>query len=197
MDIPIPPIELLIMHDIEPYYKWRELYIASEDERSPFYGRQYNEFQYTEKIYNYFIHPQWDDIGSQTLYMKILYVDYRQSYTIIELIGEWNDAVNNDIMYLKREIGDRMIRAGISKFILMCDNVLNFHGDDDCYYQEWREDVEDHDGWVCLVNLQDHVFTEMEQFGLNEHIDLGEELYDFEWRKYFPKDVYRVVKGTL
>jgi len=57
------------MHDIEPYYKWREYYVASEDEQSPFYGRTYDEFKFTKKIYNYFIHPQWDYIGSQTLYI--------------------------------------------------------------------------------------------------------------------------------
>jgi len=81
------------MHDIEPYYKWREYYVASEDERSPFFGRTYDEFKFTKKIYNYFIHPQWDYIGSPTLYIKILYVDYTLGYTLIELIGEWNDAV--------------------------------------------------------------------------------------------------------
>jgi hypothetical protein len=26
------------MQDIEPYYAWRELYIAAEDEYSPFHG---------------------------------------------------------------------------------------------------------------------------------------------------------------
>ena len=53
------------MHDIEPYYKWRDHYTSESDDRSPFYGRVYNEFQYTQKVYNYFIHPQWDDFGSQ------------------------------------------------------------------------------------------------------------------------------------
>ncbi|MBK7182072.1 MAG: hypothetical protein IPH89_03595 [Bacteroidetes bacterium] len=47
------------MQDIEPYYNWRHHYIASEDERSPFYEREYSEFEYTNAIYNYLIHPQW------------------------------------------------------------------------------------------------------------------------------------------
>jgi len=47
------------MQDIEPYYRWRDLYIADEDELSPFYGREYSEFEYTNTIYNYYIHPQW------------------------------------------------------------------------------------------------------------------------------------------
>jgi len=64
------------LHEIEPYFNWRHLYIADEDVKSPFSGRQYSEFQYTQTVYNFYIHPQWDDIGSQTLYIKILFVDY-------------------------------------------------------------------------------------------------------------------------
>ena len=71
------------MQDIEPYYRWRDLYIASEDEQSPFYGREYSEFEYTNTIYNYYIHPQWDDFGSATLYMKVLFVDYDKGFAII------------------------------------------------------------------------------------------------------------------
>ena len=72
------------MHDIEPYYNWRHLYIASEDENSPFYGREYSEIEFTNQIYNFVIHPQWDDFGSETLYMKILFVDYDEKYCFIE-----------------------------------------------------------------------------------------------------------------
>ena len=97
------------MHDIEPYYHWRDWYIASEDERSPFFGRQYSEFEYTNKIYNYYIHPQWDDFGSSTLYIKLLFADYDEGFAILELIGEWNDCISNDVMYLKREVADNMI----------------------------------------------------------------------------------------
>jgi len=34
------------MHDIEPYYNWRHIYISEEDERSPFYKREYSEFEF-------------------------------------------------------------------------------------------------------------------------------------------------------
>ena len=67
------------MQNLEPSYNWRELYIASEDELSPFYGAVYSEFEYTNTVYNYFIHPQWDDFGSNTLYLKILYADYENA----------------------------------------------------------------------------------------------------------------------
>ena len=110
------------MHNIEPFYNWRHLYIAEEDENSPFYGREHSELQYTNTIYNYYIHPQWDDIGSETLYIKVLFADYDEHFAIIELIGEWNDAINNDIMLLKRDVIDELIYMGINKFILIGEN---------------------------------------------------------------------------
>ena len=64
------------MHDIEPHFRWRDLYIASEDVQSPFFGRKYSEFHYTHKLYNFYLHPQWDAFGSSTLYGKLLFADY-------------------------------------------------------------------------------------------------------------------------
>ncbi|MFC2101272.1 hypothetical protein ACFLRZ_05525, partial [Bacteroidota bacterium] len=92
------------MHNIEPFYLWQNYYNAAEDDKSPFYGRTYSEFEFSNTIYNYYIHPQWDEIGSETLYVKILFVNYEQTYCIIELIGEWNDALHNDIMLFKRNV---------------------------------------------------------------------------------------------
>ena len=96
--------ESIFLQDIEPYYNWRHLYTAEEDPRSPFYGNEYSEFQYSQTVYNYYIHPQWDEFGAKTLFMKILFADYEQHFSIIELIGEWNDAIENDIMTLRRNI---------------------------------------------------------------------------------------------
>ena len=122
------------MHHIEPYFSWQHLYSASDDNLSPFYGREYSEFEYSTTIYNHYIHPQWDDIGSPTLFIKILFADYNEGFAIIELFGEWNDCINNDIMFLKRDIADQLILHGINKFILIGENILNFHSSDDCYY---------------------------------------------------------------
>ena len=115
------------MHTIEPYYAWRNHYVASEDSRSPFFERIYNEMSYHMKIYDHYIHPQWDNIGSSTLFIKILWVDYEEESAIIELLGEWNDCLHNDIMRLKRDIVDCLQNEGICKFILIGENVLNFH----------------------------------------------------------------------
>ncbi len=185
------------MHDIEPHYRWRERYIASEDERSPLYGQQYSEFQFSQKIYNYYIHPQWDSMGSPTLYLKILYVDYLEQFAIIELIGEWNDCISNDIMYLKRKIVDHIIKNEIIKYIILCDNVLNFHSDDDCYYEEWYDDVKDEEGWISFLNTRDHVLTEMEQVKLHNYVHLGEEYNDITWQQLKPQGIYNSVQSII
>jgi len=115
------------MHFVEPFYNWRGYYIADEDPSSPFFGREYSEFAFSNTIYNFYIHPQWDEFGSPTLFLKVLYADYDERYAIIELIGEWNDASENDIMLLKRDVIDVLIESGINAFILIGENVLNFH----------------------------------------------------------------------
>ena len=68
------------MQNIEPFYNWRDYYISEEDDKSPFFGQEYNEFYYDKSIYNYLIHPQWDDFGSETMYVKIIYADYDKAY---------------------------------------------------------------------------------------------------------------------
>lgn len=185
------------MHDIEPYYKWRNNYVAAEDGNSPFFGRTYSEFTFSQKVYNYYIHPQWDDFGSNTLYMKVLYVDYHEGYAIIELIGEWNDALYNDVEALKREIVDKMIRQDISKFIIMCDNVLNFHGSDDCYYEEWWDDVKDEEGWICFLNTLDHVREEMDDTRIQYYVNYGPSFNDVNWRLKSPGMTIRLVEELM
>lgn len=180
------------MQNIEPSYNWRELYIASEDELSPFYGAVYNEFEYTNTVYNYFIHPQWDDFGSNTLYLKILFADYEKSFAVIEFIGEWNDALYNDIMFVKREVLESMISNGINKFILIGENVLIFHGSDDCYYEEWFQDVED--GWIAAINFRPHVMKEMERFNIDSYMLTGGELVDLNWRTNSPIELLQRIE---
>ncbi|MBU0697756.1 MAG: hypothetical protein KKE39_14705 [Bacteroidetes bacterium] len=183
------------MHEIEPYFRWRDDYIAAEDDRSPFYQTQYNEFEFDKQIYNYLIHPQWDYFGSNTLYLKVLFVDYDINYAIIELIGEWNDAIDNDIMTLKREIIESIINQGINKFILIGENVLNFHSSDDCYYEEWFQDVED--GWIAGINFREHVIDEFKQNNIDYYINFGGKLDELNWRQLKPLELFNKVEEQL
>ena len=182
------------MHTIEPYYAWRNHYVASEDPRSPFFERVYNEMSYHMKIYDHYIHPQWDGIGSQTLFIKILWVDYEEESAIIELLGEWNDCLHNDVMRLKRDIVDCLQNEGICKFILIGENVLNFHHSDDSYYEEWFEEVTDRDGWIALLNFNQHVLEDMSTIDLDSYFVMGGELSEFGWRTYGPDQLVNRVR---
>jgi hypothetical protein len=182
------------MHHIEPFYNWRHLYISEEDELSPFYRREYSEFAYTNTVYNYFIHPQWDDFGSDNLYIKILYADYQFSFAIIEMIGEWNDCIENDIMTLKREVIDYMISKGIFKFILITENVMNFHSSDDCYYEEWHDDVNDKGGWIVMLNMPEHTALEFRNAHLDRYVHLFE---NDSWRTLQPMHLYQHIDNRM
>jgi hypothetical protein len=183
------------MHTLEPYYNWRSLYTAEEDDRSPFYEREYSEFEFTHHLYNFLLHPQWDDFGSETLYLKILFVDYNEGFAIMELLGEWNDAVNNDIMFLKREVADVLMAAGINKFMLLGENVLNFHVSDDSYYEEWFEDVEE--GWIALLNFREHVLKEIQKANLDYYMVIGGEINLVGWRTLQPLQLYQLVQSLV
>ena len=182
------------MHTLEPYYRWRDLYIASEDPRSPFFDREYSEFEFSDKIYNYYIHPQWDSFGSQTLFVKILYASYNDGFSIIELIGEWNDLLYNDIMILKRDLIELLMQEGISKFIILGENILNFHSSDDCYYEEWFEEVNDQDGWIALLNFRDHVLDDMQSSNIDSYFVMGGRLNELSWRTLNPDQLYEQVE---
>ena len=183
------------MYTIEPYYNWRNIYAAEEDSRSPFYGNEYSEFMFTDQIYDHVIHPQWDNIDSTTLFIKIVYANYDKGVCIIELMGEWNDCLHNDIMLLKRNIIDPMIYEGIDKFILIGENILNFHASDDCYYEEWFDDIED--GWICTLNFRTHVIEEFKYLGVDQYFLSGGDLDQFNWRTFHPLHLYSVIKKIV
>ena len=183
------------MHDIEPYYRWLKYYDSSEDENSPFYGKEYNFDLYSNAIYNYYIDPAWDFMGSETLYIKVLFVNYELGVCIIEMIGEWNDAINNDIMHLKRNIIDHFTGFGINKYILIGENVYNFHGSDDCYYEEWFEDVEE--GWIAAINFREFIFREWSSYNIDTYLNFGGTLQIDTWRTLNPMQLYDKVEKLI
>lgn len=190
------------MHTLQPFHRWLQYYDVADDVQSPFYGKEYNYDLYSDTIYGYYIDPAWDFMGSETLYIKILFADYDRGYTVIELIGEWNDALYNDIMHLKRNIIDHFLRQGINQFILIGENVMNFHGSDDCYYEEWFEEVEDmpaygHPGWIAAVNFRDFVREEWDRFNIGSYINFGGSLEVDNWRTMTPVQFYELINRLI
>ncbi len=183
------------MHKILPYERWNQYYNSSYDERSPFAGKEYNYDLYTDNIYGYYIDPAWDYIGSETLYIKIIYADYDLGFVVIEILGEWNDAINNDIMQFKRNILEHLMDFGINKFALIGENVLNFHGSDDCYYEEWFEEIED--GWIAGINFREHVESEMKRFNIDNYINMSGSLSIEKWRTLKPTKFFDLVNSLI
>ena len=109
------------------------------------------------------------------------------------MIGEWNDAINNDIMTIKRDLIDLMIQHGIDKYILIGENVLNFHASDDCYYQEWFDDTEE--GWIVALNFRDYIKEEFNKNSIDYYLVFGGELDEMLWRIHSPNELYeRIVE---
>lgn len=185
------------MHTLEPHFLWRNSYTSEEDVHSPFYGRDYSEFEYSTAIYDHLIHPQWDEFGSPSLFLKVLFADYDQGFAIIELLGEWNDCLHNDIMFLKRDVAESFMESGISKFILIGENVLNFHYSDDCYYEEWFEDLSENEGWIAMVNFNDYVMREFAAVNADQYIVTGGSLSHVNWRTLTPEQFFLVVEKQV
>jgi hypothetical protein len=98
-------------------------------------------------------------------------------------------------MHLKRNIIDPMLHEGIQQFILIGENVFNFHGSDDSYYEEWFEEVEN--GWIAAISFQDFVLAEMKQFNLDYYINFGGSLDHVNWRTQDPQTLYGRVNNLI
>ena len=183
------------MHQIEPFYNWRHYYVASEDEHSPFFGREYSEIYFSNTVYNYYIHPQWDAFGSPTLYLKVLMCDSEKQYAIIELFGEWNDLIDNDIMLIYRNVIEAMIDEGIKYFILLGENILNFHAESNDYYEEWFDNIDD--GWIVCINFRKHVIDEFTRFHLDHYLAFGGQFDSLHWRKYTPHELFANINALI
>ena len=98
-------------------------------------------------------------------------------------------------MYLKRNIADILIENGINKFILIGEHVLNFHSDDNDYYQEWFDDIED--GWIACINFRDHVQYEFENGSIDYYLAMGGTFNNISWRSLSPVQVFEKVNSFI
>ena len=184
------------MHTLEPYYAWRNHYVASNDPRSPFLTGPTASLSTRPKS------TITSSIRSGTpstrppCFAKS-FVDYDERFAIIEFIGEWNDCLYNDIMQLKREVIDVLMAEGIHRYILIGENVLNFHFSDDCYYEEWFDEVTEDDGWIALLNFREHVIDDMKAIDLDSYFVLGGELSELGWRTFSPANLYQRIDDCV
>lgn len=183
------------MHTIEPFYGWLHLYSQDQDANNPFHETVHSEFFYDRQIYEYLAHPQWDTIESESLLVKILYADYETGYAIIELIGEWNDLYEHDFRLLCVNCLTYLADAGVSRFILISENVFNVYLQDDDYYAAMTEELED--GWICLFRARPHVLDEFQRYGLGAYLYWNMEFDAVVWRKMMPWNMYRLIQNRI
>jgi hypothetical protein len=182
------------MHDIEPYFGWQNYYNAYQDAQSAFFNT-ITASSYKHSVYGYFIHPDWDSIGSETLYCKVIMVNYTLKYAIVELFGEWNDTLHNDVMFLKRVVVDYLVKHQIKYFILLGHNVFQFHGGETDYYEEWFDDLED--GWIAAVNFRSFILDEFSKYRLDFYMDFGGTLQFDNWRTMKPDLFFSLISALI
>ena len=90
---------------------------------------------------------------------------------------------------------EALILNEIRKFILIGENVLNFHGSDDCYYEEWFEEIED--GWIAAVNFREHVESEWTNYNVDSYINFGGSLEINSWRVMKPEQFFQKTEALI
>lgn len=183
------------LRDIEPFYGWLDLYSHEHDEKSPFHHVEHNLFFYDRSINQIPVHPLWDEIGSESLLVKILFADYNEGFAIIELFGEWNDLFENDYKLLGENCLTYLIDQGIDKFILICENVFHIYLQDDDYYQALQEEMEN--GWICTLRLREEVRQDMVDYGISSYFFWSPVLDEMAWRKMKPFQLFGIINSRM
>jgi hypothetical protein len=98
-------------------------------------------------------------------------------------------------MWLKRKVIEVLLYQGISRFILIGENVLNFHAGDREYYSEWYEEVEN--GFIALVSFRDFVEFEFIKSHIDGYLHLGGTLNLENWRTLKPVDFCVLVNSLV
>ena len=89
------------MHAPEPYYAWRNHYIASNDLASPFTTGSTMSLPTTSRSTTTTSTHNGMSLGAKPSTPKCCTPTTTRA-TVLEFIGEWNDCLFNDIMLLKR-----------------------------------------------------------------------------------------------
>jgi hypothetical protein len=89
---------------------------------------------------------------------------------------------------------ERFADESVDKFILIAENVLNFHSDGADYYEELSQELQESGGWAVCLNMPMQSENEFKQAGHHHFI----ELFNIpEWRSYRPFHLLRKVESLL
>jgi len=98
-------------------------------------------------------------------------------------------------MYLKRDVIEVLMENGVDKFILIGENVMNFHYSDDSYYEEWVDELEE--GWIVAIGFLQHVCREFRHCGLDRYLQMDSYLDSLPWRILPPMVLFRLVDDLM
>ena len=97
-------------------------------------------------------------------------------------------------MTLRRDITDNLYALGINKYMLIAENVLNFHSSDADYYDEWKEQIEEDGGWIVILNMPEQSQYDFKKARLTNYVTL----MNFEgWRTLKPEVVFGQVDNEV
>jgi hypothetical protein len=71
---------------------------------------------------------------------------------------------------------------------------MNFHSSDDCYYEEWWEDIRDDGGWIVSLNMPEQTRQEFVRAHLDNYVHL---LENDKWRTYQPQHLYNMIDNVM
>lgn len=186
------------LSDVEPHYGWLGYYDPELDTCSPF-AHDPDDSDARPQLYTFEANPRWDGIGSESLLVKILFVNYAPApeggFAIIELLGEWNDLYENDWRLLCDNCLDWLVAQGIDRFILICENVFHAYLEADDYYADFAERIPE--GWVCLLRARPEVLAEFERYGISPYFYWNSQFDDLRWRKLKPWQLYALVAESI
>ena len=131
----------------------------------------------------------------QTLFIKIIFADYERGFAIIEMIGEWNDCIENDIMKLKLDVLEILIQEGIDKYIVIGENVLNYHYAEEDYYEELQDELEE--GWMVFLNFHPHVLEEFSEANIDSYMIYGDDFDLIDWRTFKPEQLFNKISAKV
>ena len=89
---------------------------------------------------------------------------------------------------------DQLFDKGIVKYVIIAENVLNFHSSDDCYYEEWYEDVAEEGGWIVMLSLAEQSKYDFTRAGIDRYVQLIELL---DWRPFTPMNLFTKIDNSL
>ena len=89
---------------------------------------------------------------------------------------------------------NKLFGEGITKFILVAENVLNFHSSDREYYQEWFDEVTDENGWIVALNMPEATQYDFRKKKLNYYVELMELP---NWRVFKPEHLFNRINEQI